>query len=248
MIFGDLGNTYNWTLDNTGNSNNTLTMANALATPVISTIQPTISVKNGTATISAVITGSQGLVVNPSGGSGTLVLSGANTFYDNPSFDNAPNGGAGAITINGGTLSISSDVAPGTIQFATPSPLGYLPPGSAPFPVTGASYNPDDIVINGGALQANATFQINSYRGIALGSPNGGGGGTISVTAGSVLTYGFDPNEYPPNTGSAGLHAVISDYNVGSSLTLTGSGTLLLTSSNTYTGRSTNINGRGLRS
>ena len=178
LTFGDLGNTYNWSLDNNGSSSNILTLANPLATPVISTVQPAISVNNGTATISAVITGSEGLVVNPSGGNGTLVLTGANTFYDGPSQSNAPNGGYGAITIDGGTLSIASDAPVGTRFFATPSPLGYLPTGNAPFPVSGASFIPADIVLSGGTLQATASFQLNSFRGVALGSAAGGGGGS----------------------------------------------------------------------
>ncbi len=82
LIFGDLGNAYNWTLDNNGSAGNTLMLVNPLATPVISTVQPSITVNNGTTTIDAVITGTQGLVVNPAGGNGTLVLTGANTFYD----------------------------------------------------------------------------------------------------------------------------------------------------------------------
>ena len=242
LIFGDQGNTYNWTLDNNNSSSNTLNLGNPLSNPLIYTPQQTISVNNGTTTISAVITGSLGLVVNPSGGTGTLVLSGNNTFYNSPAQGIGINGGYGAITIDGGVLSIASDCGPTTLTAATPSPLGYLPPGgSLPFPSSGATYNPDDIIINGGTLQATATFQLNSWRGVALGSPNGGGGGSINVASGQVLTYGYDdiPN---PGFSDVIISGFISDYNTGSSLTLTGGGTLFLTSSNIYTG-ATNING-----
>ncbi len=256
LVFGDVGDAFNWTLDNNASVGNLLTLSTPLATPVVLSAQPTIAVKNGTVTIAdssgvagaGVLSGSQGLIVNPNGETGTLVLSGGNTFYDMPTFNNAPNGGAGAITIDGGTLSINADVAPGTTHSETPSPLGYLPPGSfGSGMVSGATYNPADILINGGTLQATATFQISSFRGIALGSLTGGGGGTISVTGGNVLTYGYDPGGYTENGGGGGgLYAAISDYNTGtgSSLTLIGGGTLLLTSPNTYTG-ATNINGAG---
>ena len=110
LIFGDQGNTFNWTLDNNGSSSNVLNLANPSGNPPSGTVQPSITVNNGTATISAVIAGGQGLTVNPGGQTGTLVLSGANTFFDNPS----TNQSAGGITIDGGTLSIASDVPAGT--------------------------------------------------------------------------------------------------------------------------------------
>ncbi len=66
-----------------------------------------------------------------------------------------------------------------------------------------ASFVANDIAINGGTLQATATFQLNSYRGIALGSASGGGGGAIDVAAGQVLTYGLD--------SGTGVIGVISD-------------------------------------
>ncbi len=253
VAFGDPGNTFNYTLDNNGTSNNILTLANPTATPITSTQHPQINVNNGTATISGILTGSQGLVVNGGGQTGTLILSGANTFYDSPSEAQSPQyrGGFGAITVDGGLLSIASDVPPGTLDYATnsgatnPSPLGSLPPGSAGFAGGAASMTNGNIWLNGGGLQATATFQLSSWRGIALGSLAGGGGGTINVTPGNTLTYGFDD---VPNPGSSDVlvNGVIADANpfTGSSLTLTGGGTLFLTSVNTYTG-STNINGAG---
>ena len=80
LVFGDLGNTYNWTVDSTG----LLSLATPLATPVTSSAQPTITVNNGTATISAVVSGTQGFVLNLGGGTGTLVLSGARTPSTTP--------------------------------------------------------------------------------------------------------------------------------------------------------------------
>ena len=83
LLFGDLGNTYNWTLDNNGQAANTLTLATSY-------YESTISVNSGVAKIGAAVAG-QGFTLNPNGGSGTLVLSGVNTY-------------AGGTSINGGTL------------------------------------------------------------------------------------------------------------------------------------------------
>ncbi len=231
LIFGDLGNTYNWTIDG-DNLPTRLDLG-------VSTGRPTIIVNNGSATISTIVTGTSGFVLNPNGETGTLILTGANTIYER-----IPDsyGGYGAITVDGGLLSISSDVAPGTTTIATASPLGYLPPGNAPSVGTGAIAAPANIVLNGGGLQATATFSLNSHRGIAIGSPAGGGGGTIDVTDGHTLIYGVD--QTLDGAGGQPISGVISDYNIGSSLTLTGGGTLFLTGSNTYTG-ATNITGAG---
>ena len=233
LIFGDLGNTYNWTLDNNSTAANILTLANP-TTPGDPAVQPTITVLNGTTTISAVVAGSQGFTLNPTGGSGTLVLTALNTINGAA----GPNGGYGYVTIDGGTLSVASDAPPGHFYSAQqPAALGYLPSGQpGAFPSNAAQPMPADIVLNGGALQATATFQINSYRGIAVGSPNGGGGGTINVTSGNTLTYGLD--------SVTGYYGVEHDYNMNSSLTLTGGGTLFLTGASLYTGP-TNINGAG---
>ena len=54
LFFGDVGNTYNWALDNDGSGANVLTLGGAAS----------ITVENDTATISAVLGGSAGLSVS----------------------------------------------------------------------------------------------------------------------------------------------------------------------------------------
>ena len=109
----------------------------------------------------------------------------------------------GSTIIIGGILSISSDGNLGTA------------PGSA---------TPGSIVINGGTLQATATFALNSNRGIALGPTSGSGGGAIDVTGANTLTYaGIVAN----NGSSAGT------------LTKTDTGTLVLGGPDTFTGLTT---------
>jgi autotransporter-associated beta strand protein/YD repeat-containing protein len=148
-----------------------------------------IQVDSGTVTATGVITGSG--VLNKAG-SGTLVLSGQNTY-------------TGPTAITAGVLSVSND--------------GNL--GAAPSTPT-----PAKLVINGGTLQATASFALNTNRGIALGPATGSGSGTIDVASNQALTYaGIIAN----NSAGAG------------SLIKTSSGVLLVTGANTYTG-ATNIN------
>lgn len=111
-------------------------------------------------TVSGKITGSGGIVKE---GIGTLALTADNssTLLDWS--------GAGAVTVNNGTLSINSDKALGTAPTATTA---------------------GNIVLNGGALSASATMTLDSKRGIALGDAAGSGTGNIDVASGATLTYG----------------------------------------------------------
>ena len=83
---------------------------------------------------------------------GTLTLSGVNTY-------------SGSSTINGGTISISSDTGLGAA------------PGSA---------TAGHLTLNGGTLHSSADFTLNSNRGIALGTSHG----TINVDGSTTLAYG----------------------------------------------------------
>jgi autotransporter-associated beta strand protein len=103
LIFGDLGKTYGWTL-NTG-SGGPLTL-------VVSSGSPTLTVNGQTTTIGLVLAGTQGLT---KAGSGTLVLSGNNT-YTNPTVVNQGSiqvsgstgtlgvGGKNSVVLNGGAI------------------------------------------------------------------------------------------------------------------------------------------------
>jgi autotransporter-associated beta strand protein len=80
LKFGDTTPSNIWILDNNGNSANVLTLS-------VSSGAPTITVVNDQATISAVLSGTQGFA---DAGAGTLVISGANTY-------------SGTLTINSGS-------------------------------------------------------------------------------------------------------------------------------------------------
>ncbi|HEX7261685.1 MAG TPA: tandem-95 repeat protein, partial [Luteolibacter sp.] len=89
LMFGDTTPSNNWALS-PGNGGS-LTLA-------VSTGSPSIHVVNQSATISAVLAGSQGLQKNGSGG---LALAGANTYV-------------GVTTVNAGTLSVGGDQSAAT--------------------------------------------------------------------------------------------------------------------------------------
>jgi len=141
--------------------------------PWILSTTPMLGINN-LVTISGTMSGTGGLVKN---GTGTLALSGANSF-------------TGGTTISSGTLSVTADN-----NF-----------GAAP---SGATLN---ITLAGGTLTANSSFAINSTRLMSLNANS-----TINVPGGDILTYGGNI------TGSA-------------SLTKTGSGTLVLSGNNGYSG------------
>ncbi len=126
LLFGDTTPSNNWTIS-PGTPAGTITLA-------VSSGSPTINVVNQTATISAILAGTQGLTKT---GSGTLTLSGANTYSGGLTVNNgfvrtgnAAAMGTGAATVNsGGTLIVVSGtptnsitLAGGTLGLARTSP------------------------------------------------------------------------------------------------------------------------------
>jgi fibronectin-binding autotransporter adhesin len=103
---------------------------------------------DGSLTIGGVISGAGGLT---KAGAGLLTLGAANTF-------------GGALTVDAGTVGVSSDAN-----------LGAAP----------ASATAGKIVLNNGALRATSSFAINANRGITV-----GGEGTFEVGNGITLSYG----------------------------------------------------------
>ena len=117
LIFGDQGNAYNWTL--AAGNGGTLTLQ-------VSTGTPTITVDNQTATISAVLAGSQGLTTT---GSGILALSGSNTYTGPTTISQGKLTVDGwltnsAVNVSGGTLG-----GTGTFGSVSVNAGGHLAPG-----------------------------------------------------------------------------------------------------------------------
>jgi len=160
-------------------------------------------------------TGSGGLAV-----SSTIDTAGYLLLVEGPgpvTLSGAISGTGGLAKDGSGTLTLSSPggnsytgqtfIHGGTLAIAQDNHLGTPP----------ASLVPNQLTIDGGTLQATASFNLPANRGITLGSP----GGTIAVDNGQTLT----------------VDSVIA----GSSAPLVkaGAGTVNLTATNTYSGATT---------
>jgi autotransporter-associated beta strand protein len=188
-IFGSVGvGTVNLGAGLTANSITFNTAGYTLAGGTLGLTGTAAITANADATIAAALSGSQGLAF---AGTGTLVLSGANTY-------------SGATSINAGTLWFG----------VNHNSLGA---------VTLAN-------VAGARLALNYT---NSLLGMTIGSLSGGGatGGNVDLR-GDTLTVGGD------NTSTT-FAGQIASSGGGGNLVKTGTGTLTLAGSNTYTGTTT---------
>lgn len=168
----------------------------------------TIRVAAGqTATINTVIANNVSGLINPSVGaanSGILGIPVSATLVKT---------GEGTLVLGGGnTYSLGTIVKEGALRISSAGNLGPAP----------GCYIPDNIVLDGGTLEADGTFELGAVRGILLGPVNGSGAGTISVTEGNTLTVSG---------------RVSDNWNGNGSLTKTGPGTMVLNSGlNDYSG------------
>ncbi|MGO8927913.1 MAG: beta strand repeat-containing protein [Limisphaerales bacterium] len=252
LIFGDAGTNYTWEID-TG-SGGTLTLD-------AGTNSPAITVNNETATITAVIAGTNGLTM---AGAGTLALTGANT-YTGPTVVNngtmllGPGGsltaglGSGLTINNGGTVQFSGDGDSDTIGG------DYMPitvnAGGVLAVTVGNSMGYDyldnyaNITLNGG------TFALSDVQYIGTITLNGG---TVSGTGAMQFWYAVPTAitvtsnadiSAPMNLNNDFLATVFvaSDQTLtvsgaiqsDGSITKMGAGTLTLTDTNTYSGATT---------
>lgn len=118
---------------------------------------------------------------------------------------------AGTLTLSGAnSYSGATTIGAGTLSIAADNHLGTAP-GTA---------TPGRLVINGGTFAASGSFALNNNRGIAIGPNTGTGTGTMDVASGQTLTYG---GILANNGGTGGLIK-------------TGTGTLLLSGSGSWTG------------
>ena len=252
LIFGDKGNAYNWTLAR--GSGGTLTLQAAPGTP-------TVTVNNQTATIGAVLAGTQGLTML---GQGTLVLAASNIY-------------TGGTTVVAGTLQLGDGVAnngylqgnivnSAALVFANPmaqtfagtvSGNGSLTKfGGGALVLDGSNTYTGNTVINAGTLTAGAaeTPGISGPLGAQAANAAGTivfGGGTLQYSAANQFDYsgrfsifGNQPISIDTNGQTVTFAAAIQGE--GTSLTLDdslGTGKLILLGSNTYTGGTTVVAG-----
>jgi fibronectin-binding autotransporter adhesin len=222
LLFGDTSPSNNWTVDNNGQLSNTLNLA-------VSSGAPTVVVSNQTATISAILVGSQGLAM---AGNGTLALSGANTY-------------SGPTSVNSGALVLlaSTTSAAGAI---TSGPVGTSGV------VLGGSNSADASLFLGSSPGGNLANPISissaSSGSITLGSQNAAGINTFSgnITLGTGTNSGKSLNISVPGGGELDLVGNLlangNDASAGINIarsTGSGTATVLLTGNNTFAGGTT---------
>ncbi len=148
---------------------------------------------------------------------GTWTFTGANSYGAGPWTNNGvQNAGTGGTQINGAstTLVINNDLALGAVPSSAVNNIG---------------------LVAGGTLRANASFTLNSKRGIGIGPVSGTSAdtGTLDVASGQTLTY----NGIIASSGNTGTNNLI---------TTPSGGTLILGGPNTYNGVTT-VSGGTLR-
>ncbi len=224
LVFGDVGNTFAWTLDNYGIAANVLTLN-------VSSGTPTITVNNQTATISAFLTGTQGLA---KAGNGALVLSGANTYTNGATIS------AGIVNVQ--NASSLGGATGGNLSIAGGGELDLLTTLSNPNSATATIAGTGAIGGSGGAissLSGNNTFaEAVSLSGNAT-INNAVAGTTLTLTGGvntngNTLTIGGAGNVTFSGTASAIVGTL-------GGLTYNGTGTLTMNTqaSNSFTGNMT---------
>jgi autotransporter-associated beta strand protein len=217
LVFGDVGNTYGWTLS-TGSAG-PLTLA-------VSSGSPTITVNNQTNTLGVVLAGTNGLT---KAGAGTLTLSGAslNTY-------------TGTTTVAAGTLIVDNNSG-GTTSMSS---SGYVVDGASTlfFKATAGSGTRNDMSgktftfdsVGGGMI----TNTVGNF--LLFGTITTGGGAQDTITGNGInMNSGAFTFNLTRGTGTRDLLITPTFGNSSALVTLTGNGILALTGVETYTGATT---------
>ncbi|HEV2971100.1 MAG TPA: autotransporter-associated beta strand repeat-containing protein [Pirellulales bacterium] len=182
LKFGDTTPSNNWILDNDGNFFDVLTLA-------VSSGTPTITVNNDTATISAVLAGTQGFTKS---GAGTLLLN-VGTF--NNTF-------TGGVTVSAGTLALgnagelgSTSNAVSVIAGATLD-LGGQAIGANALSISGTGVGGNGALINSsaaaasyaGTVTASGPFTVGGAGNITLSGTVNGGNKVLTKVGNNTLT------------------------------------------------------------
>ena len=242
IVFGDSDTTSagSWTIANNGVSTNNLILAGTTPTITVNALGT-----GKTATISAIIEGSAGLT---KAGSGTLTLTGVNTYTGGTTVNNGtlalggPTGPTGTIR---GTLTINSG-AKVTLNVA--DVIGYSNAGSTSYvsqininggtidnAVSGNNAYTSNFTLTGGIMSSTGggKFHFNTGYGITtLASAN-----TSTISAGIELRNSNNMSYFVAE-GAAASDLVVSGAIVGTGggITKSGAGTMVLSGTNTYTG------------
>jgi len=255
LLFADQGAANNWTVSGSAS----LTLNSGALVPVI-------NVSNQTATISAPLAGTNGLVAT---GAGTLVLSGANTYTGTTTISNGTVeitgqsnlGGGGAINISAnGTLAGTFSTSTATLSNNITGSGALLGNGSGNVVLTGTNTHSGVATVTSGYLVFDTLSSVSSAESIVL---NGGnlalGGAFVGQTASIANLTGnssgsFVSSRFETTTGTKtlavnpttnGVFAGYLEAGGGSrylALTKNGPATLTLTGPNAYVGPTT-VNG-----
>jgi fibronectin-binding autotransporter adhesin len=262
LIFGDVGNTYGWTV-NTG-SGGPLTLA-------VNSGSPVVNVSNLTATIGAVIAGTQGFTKT---GNGTLTLigsaAGAGGSYS--TYGGATLINAGTLnTVNRGPLSSSSPVTinnGATLLVQTPRVFdqdgllrGTMTMNDGSAVVIDPSLNSNARIelahldMTGGTISDNGVGSSSAYFGLSTTNINIHANATASTIGGRLygqtvstlstngaITFTVDGSAQA-NVSAAIVNGPANPSVVVSSLIKSGAGALTLSGVSTYTGATTVSNG-----
>ena len=208
LVFGDTvtSSAAGWTLANNGNAGNILTLAGATPTITVNALGDTKTV-----TISAEVAGSAGLT---KAGSGTLTLSGNNTYTGTTTISSGTLS-AGNIVVSGGTSNLGNETSAVILGAAstqgTLSYTGNSDTYTRGFTIGGAGGGRLDVTTAGQTLQVN----------------------TANVTGTGLFTV-----------GGAGNTTINTNLTHTGGLTKADAGTLTLTGANTYSGGTTVNGGR----
>ena len=168
--------------------------ANFGTTPAAATVA-NIIVNGGTllATQSFTLNANRGIGLGPTNryGNGTFNVASGQTLSvggivaNTDTTGNGPGGsltkiGSGTLALNGAsTYTFGTLVNAGVIAITNDNGIGAAP----------GEYIPDNLMLNGGTLEASNTFTLSANRGILLGPVGSAGSGTIGVSAGQVMTF-----------------------------------------------------------
>ena len=231
LRFGDTSGTQTWTLASSGGA--TLTLDTGLTTT-----SPGIVVNQNTATISASLAGTNGFTKS---GAGTLVLAGANSLTGTVNIDTGNTGS------NEGTLRLSH---PNALASATTLAIRNNNNGSSTLALDGALGDvlvPAAINLSG---RNNLVVAIRNVAGAntlsgALALQSGGGNYTFQSDAGT-LTFGAigsaatgDRTLAFSGAGNSTLGGVVSNGSATMHILKSGTGRLLISAANTFTGNVT---------
>ncbi len=244
LVFGDQGNAFGWTLNGSG----------PLTLDAGATV-PSIVVNDQSITVATPMAGTNGLI---KAGTGTLVLTGAETYTGNTTV----NGGNLTLTIGGAGGELASHtltINPGASVTATATnALGYT--GTAwvtNLNIIGGTFTSTSSGDQGWGINVNLMGGTLAASGAVAHFTMGGGwvNNTIatnvtSVISGTINTRNGQVNNLIPFNVAAGtaspdllVSAAINNVQPGVGLAKAGAGVMVLTATNTYSGSTVVSNG-----